>query len=288
MRDRLLVWCSHCEVQVEQLENDASTGEVDREEIVNRLKDDLQALDNARSEIRELGRSLIAQGTADIQPQLNDYLQIEDDVLLKLAQMQVRLAQRDQERQLNAMDSLSIPRSSAANISLSDSGMYSYALEPDAVQGSMPMAGDDIAQSVAVTPKRPSQLIPTELTFLPPKPVEETTGAKQRTYADVAKTPVMSSPVRSNPPLVSIKTDSERHLELALDEWRQRLARLDHLIKTTIGNEPSPDAANAIVNISSFVSVVNEMNIHVASRTNEKFLMGFRLEWWPLVDLLTI
>lgn len=248
MRDRLLVWCSHCEVQVQQLVNDTSSAEIDHEQIVNRLKEDLQALDNARSEIRELGRSLISQGTADIEPQLNEYLHIEDDVLLKLAQMQVRLAQRDRDRQTD--DAHPAALLAAGNVSLSDSGIYSYPTELETSQPVGAMADDDAAPgfATAVTPKRPSLEVPSQLTFLPPRLVEEATGAKQRTYADVTKTPVMSSsPIRSIPPQVSIRTDAERHLELALDEWRQRLARLDHLIKTTISTEPSPDAANGIV-----------------------------------------
>jgi hypothetical protein len=71
---------------------------------------------------------------------------------------------------------------------------------------------------------------------------------KQRTYAYVAKTAVVSSPYqRSTPPPFSVKSDTQRHLELALDEWRQILARLDHSMKTSISTEPSTDAANEMV-----------------------------------------
>ena len=231
------------------MESDAVCGETDPTETLNLLKEELQFLENARAEIRELGKALVKQGTTDMQPQLDEYLQIEDDVLLRLAQMQVRLAQKDQDHRANASAGLG-----AENISMSDSGVYSYALEPEANQGLALIVTDENATSLPLPAPRTSTVsvgTSTKPKAPPAKPVEEVpvvaTGAKQRTYADVTKTPsVPSSPTRTIP-TVSIKSDTQRHLELALDEWRQRLARLDHLIKTTVGTEPSPDAANEIV-----------------------------------------
>lgn len=297
LRDRLLVWCSHCEVQIQQLESNALSGESDPVEVLRQLAEDLQVLENARAEIRELGRTLVKQGTADMQSQLNDYLQTEDVVLLKMAQMQVRLAEREQERQMSTV----MADAGAQNVSMSDSGIYSYPLDNDAPQRSVATAFDDSAISLSVPDARnvsvsvgitasPSRATPPRLaedprlaatrtatslsrvsltrpveeprlaasrnstspSKVPPsRPIEETceeaTGAKQRTYADVAKTAVTSSTQRATPPPVSIKSDTQRHLELALEEWRQRLARLDHLIKTSISTEPSTDAANEIV-----------------------------------------
>lgn len=297
MRDRLLVWCSHCEVQVQQLESNTLSGESDPAEVLRQLAEDLQVLENARAEIRELGRALVKQGTADMQSQLDDYLKTEDVVLLKMAQMQVRLAEKDQERQMATV----MAGAGAQNFSMCDSGVYSYALDNDAPQGSATAAFDDSAISLSLpgarntsvsvgTSTSPSKVIPPRLAedthvsatrtatspsrVTPSRPVEEirvtaaqtgtstlkvppvrpieeireeATGAKQRTYAEVAKTAVVSSTKRSTPPPVSIKSDTQRHLELALDEWRQRLARLDHLIKTSISTEPSTDAANEIV-----------------------------------------
>jgi hypothetical protein len=256
-----LVWCSHCEVQVQQIENNALTGETDAVEVLRQLSEDLQVLENARAEIRELGRSLINQGTADVQPQLEEYLQIEDEVLLKMAQMQVRLAQKEQEQQEQQHISVVAAASvglGAENVSLSDSGIYSYPVEQEAPRGAALSVCDDSAISLSIPDARltsvsvePTRAI-SPLKVPPSKPIEEiqvaATGAKQRTYADVAKTAVISPPVqRATPPPVSIKSDTQRHLELALDEWRQRLARLDHLIKTSISTEPSIDAANEIV-----------------------------------------
>lgn len=262
-----MVWCSHCEVQVQQIENDTISGETDPVDMLNRLNEDLQVLSNARDEIRELGRALIRQGTADMQPQLDEYLKTEDDVLLKLAQMQVRIAQKDQERQ-NTADTSALS-TAVGNVSLSDSGIYSYALEPESMQGvvtsfannqsAVSFAPPTLTLARSSVPERTSSK--TEMAVPPSRPVEVTipaaTGAKPRTYADVAKTPAMLSPTRTPPPPVSIKSDTQRHLELALDEWRQRLARLDHLIKTSISTEPSPDAANEIVGTTQSADMSN-------------------------------
>lgn len=266
------------------MENDVNSGETDPVVTLNQLKEELHVLENARDEIRELGRALIKQGTADMQPQLDEYLQIEDDVLLKLAQIQVRLAQKDQDRQ-TAVDT-SVAVAAVGNVSMSDSGIYSYALEPEAIQGAASLAGNETLPSLAspapsLTRSSVSVGISThpQMVVPPTKPIEQSipvsTGAKQRTYADVTKSPAMPSPTRATPPPVSIKSDTQRHLELALDEWRQRLARLDHLIKTSIGNQPSPNAANEIVNIPLQSIDLNAFKLGA--------IVIFRLEWWPPV-----
>lgn len=278
MRDRLLVWCSHCEVQLQQIENNSLPEESSPADVVIQLKEELDTLENAREELRELGRSLVLQGAAGIESELEMYLATEDAVLLRLAQMQVRLAQKEQDR-------LDVPISPAIEtVSMSDSGVFSYA-DRESMQGASeqlpvsdaasrpqpachPKEGpalseqkiteDPIASqpSIALSrpvhestpPKSSQQQVPPPCP--PRREVEETAlGARQRTYADVAKSPSKSgSPVRSPPPPpVSIKSDTQRHLELALQEWRQRLARLDHMIKTSNLSEPSVDAANEIV-----------------------------------------
>jgi hypothetical protein len=224
-----------------------------------------------------------------------------------MAQMQVRLAQKEQDKQQSSAVAASII-SGAENISLSESGIYSYQTEKEALQGAVSSFFDDSANSLSAPDGRktsvsvetaraasPSKVpsckpiqethslsvetvraaspfkvpwtkpIQETLSFsvetartaspskVPPsKSIEETqvaaTGVKQRTYADVAKTAVVSSPYqRSTPPPVSVKSDTQRHLELALDEWRQILARLDHSMKTSISTEPSTDAANEMV-----------------------------------------
>lgn len=276
-------------MQVQQIESDVNSGEIDPIETLNQLKEELHVLENARDEIRELGRALIKQGTADMQPQLEEYLQIEDDVLLKLAQIQVRLAQKDQDRQTTVDTSAAV--ATVGNVSMSDSGIYSYALEPEAIQGAASLAGNETLPGLAApapSMTRSSVSVGTSThpqTVVPPtKPIEQSipvaTGAKQRTYADVTKTPVMPSPSRATPPPVSIKSDTQRHLELALDEWRQRLARLDHLIKTSIGNQPSPNAANEIVKHSIRSIRLNTFKIRAIFS-----LIIFRLGWWPPVGL---
>jgi hypothetical protein len=63
---------------------------------------------------------------------------------------------------------------------------------------------------------------------------------------------------------------------LALDEWRQRLARLDHLIKTSISTEPSTDAANEIV-IPAFLAILDLYS----KITPAVYFSPFRLEWLP-------
>ena len=263
-------------MQVQQLENDLSSEECDPLETLNQLQEELHVLENARAEIRELGRNLVQQGTSDMEVQLNDYIQNEDEVLLKLAQMQVRLAQREQDRQKTA-EALA---NATQNISMSDSGVYSYAVEPDGIQKSASILEESAISTVipeikeipSETPRRSSTSVGTTV-----KPETAPTSerlapiaTKQRTYADAAKiemTPRTSSPIKgTSPPLVTVKSDTQRHLELALDEWRQRLARLDHLIKTSISTEPSPEAANEIV--SFFLLICWFINHLKYSRTS--------------------
>lgn len=217
----MLVWCSHCEVQLQQMDGGSLSAESDPWDVLKTLKDELDLLESNRTEIRELGRSLVSQGVDEMADNLAEYLRIEDGVLLKLAQMQVKLAQKELDRQ-NTVQPL-------GHASLTDSGIFSYDHKTRSSKQSS-------------TPPPPS---------LRPADSETDLGARRRTYADVTKTPVKGSPsssVRSTPPPpVSVKSDSQRHLELAIDEWRQRLVRLDRLIKATAGSEPSADVANNIV-----------------------------------------
>ena len=211
MRDRLLVWCSHCEVQLEQIESDGV--ESDPWDVLKKLKDELDLLEENRSEIRELARSLIENGVDEMKECLDEYVKVEDSVIEKLSQMQIRLAQRELDRQSSVQV--------VGRANLTDSGIFSY---------------ERVVQSSPFVP--------------PVKRIEA--GAKRRSYADVAKSPARESPpssVRSTPPPppVSVKSDTQRHLELAIDEWRQRLIRLERLIKATAGSEPSADVANNIV-----------------------------------------
>ena len=221
------MWSSHCEVELQRLENNALPEDATPLDVLSHLKEELDGLESARAEIRDLGRALVQQRVPDVQQQLDDYLKIEDEVLLRLAQMQVRYAQKEQDRLLRNVLSPTVE-----TVSISDSGVYSYT-EREASLGS--------AARLEKTPPPPPPA--------PPRSSPEATGAKSRTYADVAKSPSKAgSPVRSPPPPpVSVKSDTQRQLELALTEWRQRLARLDHLIKTSNLDDAPVDAANDIV-----------------------------------------
>ncbi len=247
------------------MENNSLPDDVNPIEVLIQLKSELEALDGARVEIRDLGRTLIQQGSTDMKVQLDEYLRNEDDVLLRLAQMQVRMAQKEQERPSD----LAIP--SVEAVSWSDSGVYSYPQSAPSLQSeatpetsqhsiteSSPKAVQEENKRAKKSPgTRESSASPAHsargsprrdvVPPCPPRQPEVSTGARQRTYADVAKS-ATPSPIRSPPPPpVSIKSDTQRNLELALQEWKQRLARLDHLIKTTNLSEPSVDTANEIV-----------------------------------------
>ena len=79
-------------------------------------------------------------------------------------------------------------------------------------------------------------------------------GARRRTYADVAKSPVRSvNPV----PLVSIKSDAQRNLERALEEWKQRLARLGSLLNGSPSEESSSDLVNPLIKNYRIMIIVN-------------------------------
>ena len=49
------------------------------------LKEEFQILESDRAEIRKLGKTFVKQGMVAMQPQLDEYQQIEYDVLLRLA-----------------------------------------------------------------------------------------------------------------------------------------------------------------------------------------------------------
>jgi len=267
LRDRLLVWCSYCEVQVQQVENESLPEEVDPSTLLDQLKEELHVLDSARTELRELGKALIP-GSSEVQSLFQDYMKIEDEVLLKLAQMQVRMAQREPDRQISDEAFVSsasttttaevVAATVTAPQSLSDSGMYSFfERESSSRQGASSADSQPEIRARASTPESHASMLSSAPPTPPVSPVkgEDSSSPQQRTYADVTKSPPKIEPsVRSPPPPVSIKSDTHRHLELALTEWRQRLARLDHLIKTSASSEPSTDAANEIV---SFTLILN-------------------------------
>lgn len=256
LKNRMMVWCSHCELQLQQIESNVLPEDATPSSVLNSLKEELEGLEKVRAEIRELGRTLVQQGVPEMQAQLDDYLRTEDEVLLKLAQMQVRQAQKEQDR-------LSLPTSPMVETaSISDSGVFSYtdreasqkSAEPADSQ-SIPLARPVSRRSEESSSDRDqsspvARPVPPPPPPGPPRSSPEATGAKSRSYADVTKTPPKSgSPVRSQPtpPPVSVKSDTQRQLELALHEWRQRLVRLDHLMKTSNLDEAPVDAANDIV-----------------------------------------
>jgi hypothetical protein len=65
-----------------------------------------------------------------------------------MAQMQVRLAQKEQDKQQSSAVAASIILG-AENISLSDSGIYSYQTEKEALQGAVSSFFDDSAISLS-------------------------------------------------------------------------------------------------------------------------------------------
>ena len=71
------------------------------------LKEEFQILESDRAEIRKLGKTFVKQGMVAMQPQLDEYQQIEYDVLLRLSQMQVRLAQDYRTRPVAQVISMS-------------------------------------------------------------------------------------------------------------------------------------------------------------------------------------
>ena len=94
LRDRLLVWYSHCEVQMQQIENGTTTEPL---QMLNQLQEEIHNLDGMRAEIFHVGQALVQQGTCDIQPDLDDYLRVENETMLKLAQMRISFAQQPPE-----------------------------------------------------------------------------------------------------------------------------------------------------------------------------------------------
>merc|ERR1740128_684961 len=94
LRDRLLVWYSHCEVQMQQIENGTTTEPL---QMLNQLQEEIHNLDGMRAEIFHMGQALVQQGTSDIQPDLDDFLRVENVTMLKLAQMRISFAQQPPE-----------------------------------------------------------------------------------------------------------------------------------------------------------------------------------------------
>ena len=291
LRDRLLVWFAHCEVQLQHVGNCSGADLPAAWQILNRLQEELESLENARADVRHLARPLIAgdQRLADIRAEFDDYLQTETDVLVKLAQTRLHAARREQEMvqaetNLNvASSSLSSSSSADEAVAMADSGVYSFAERDDSAVG-IQMAGPppppmaDDAEMITSTPllnaaapvEWPAQFCsaaaasPTiSVTAPPPAPAPEplptlpavceqysAADSRQRTYAEVAKLTPKSPGAPSPRPVASVKSDTQRQLELAVEEWRQRLARLERAIQTS-GSESTAGAdadANADAN----------------------------------------
>jgi len=206
--------------------------------------------------------------------------------------MQVRMAQREPDRQISDEAFVSsasttttaevVAATVTAPQSLSDSGMYSFfERESSSRQGASSADSQPEVRARASTPESHASMLSSAPPTPPVSPVkgEDSSSPQQRTYADVTKSPPKIEPsVRSPPPPVSIKSDTHRHLELALTEWRQRLARLDHLIKTSASSEPSTDAANEIV---SFTLILNPFFLNLTNFFLNKGSNGVYMPFIP-------
>ena len=76
------------------IENDPSMEAGASLELLNQLQEELHRLEELRASCRELGRSLVQEGINDIERDLNDYLRVEDETMMKLAQMRISIAQQ--------------------------------------------------------------------------------------------------------------------------------------------------------------------------------------------------
>lgn len=149
-------------------------------------------------------------------------------------------------------------------VSMADSGVYSFSVDQDNAQRSASLALQNPQTIVSSVPKADKEAtVSTEVSsgsFSSPftsrvsrvqtyrssdESGDNEGGARRRTYADVAKSPVRS--VNPVPP-VSIKSDAQRNLERALEEWKQRLARLNSLLNGSASEEFSSHPSNEIVN----------------------------------------
>lgn len=98
------MWYSHCEVQMEQIEKDSSRMTTEPFQALNKLQDELHDLAGLRTEIFQLGQTLIQQGTTDIQQDFDEYLRIENETMLKLAQMRISFAQQPEPTSTSALN----------------------------------------------------------------------------------------------------------------------------------------------------------------------------------------
>ena len=220
-------------------------------------------MEGSRTETRQLGRNLIHQGMTGLQEDLDKYLEIENETMLKLARMQIQIAQKEEQKAV-----FTPPAAEVSN--MSDSGVFSF-VEREAPQKPKSESLSSVHETVqqqqdVLTRSQPGSTF----CMAPPRQLtaarsEDIGGARQRTYADVAKTPAKSVIL---PPPVVLKSDTQRHLELALEEWRQRLSRLDSLINEYASTEHSTDPANEIV--SQFVC------LHLPVQCDSLFLVHFQ------------
>ena len=104
LRDRLLVWFSHCEVLMRQIEDDALATTTQTLQKLNRLQEELDDLNSLRTEIFQLGQTLAQQGTTDIKQDLDEYLQVENATMFKLAQLRMSFTQQPEARSTPALN----------------------------------------------------------------------------------------------------------------------------------------------------------------------------------------
>ena len=296
LRDRLLVWFSHCEVQLQQAENVSSDLEAPWE-ILNLLQEELEQLECPRNEIRDMARNLIdQQKSSDMQRHLDDYIRVETDIMLKLAQMRLQTARKQQDI-LKAQQELDIPPETpplvaGEGFNITDSGVFSFAERDSHIEAlntttpgqaeittSTPIQAEGAANDEELIPcSSPALVIPESLSIPPitssmgaamaapaeakaeeaalPEPsagAEEEPGSivgsssdepMRRTYAEVARSPVRQLPTKaasvpSLQPVPSARSDTQRQLELALEEWKHRLDRLETLVQSPAEVDPN-------------------------------------------------
>jgi len=248
-----------------QLQQSANTSDCDDAwNILEQLQEQLNQLEGPRSEIRDLGRTVTSQGAEDIEQELDVYVQEEAEILLKLAQMRLRTARQHEEvtrDQLGTdLRSTTPPPTTAMaeGVSISDSGVFSFAEREAQSTGS---ANERLVTSTPIkadaripaSPSRQRSASPqataasSSMTSVPTRPpappgpptrgLDSTASPTRRTYAEVARSPVR----QLHPPVASTRSDTQRQLELAKDEWKERLARLDKLVQSTSKDNVDPN-----------------------------------------------
>ena len=263
LRDRLLLWFSHCEMEMTKLQSE-TIGLEESLGILDVLHEELEEMDSPRGEIRDLGRSLVEQGALDLQSLLDCYLIQEKEILLKLASLRVISSQKQQLHLQKLQQPVIDTPPCEELLSVADSGVCTYA-DCDTNQRDSPviLVKRNIEEQQVMETKLPETetshqeertcVVSTISPILPPSfatiPVVEAvseslqTVDQRRTYADVARTPaqILVNKELGKSSGVSVKSDAERQLELALGEWKQRLSRLDDMVITSEPSEVTAD-----------------------------------------------